>query len=312
MFGDFGQLPPTADKRMYNLGKNPSSRAQEGFAAYRTFSRCVNLTSCMRQQNDTNFKDCLLRLRSGETTLEDYQLLSTRFLGVAENEREFEQATRLFPTRQQVNEYNSTQLINLKQPIAVIHAVHNHAKAKDASSNDAGGLERILSVAVNARVMLRANLWVDAGLVNGSIGTVCQIVYLTSSGPPALPDFLICTFDSYTGPPFIANIDKSVPIVPIRKTWNSDKTMYSRTALPISLAWGLTIHKCQGLTLPKVVVDLGDSDGNATGLSFVAMSRVRLLQDLLLKPFAMTRLTSIAEKPPLQQRKLEEERLATL
>jgi hypothetical protein len=70
----------------------------------------------------------------------------------------------------------------------------------------------------------------------------------------------------------------------------------------------MTIPKCQGLTLSKVVVDIGVSE-KSLGMSFVAMSRVRLLQDLLLTPFAMTRLTSIADKPQLAQRQQEEQRL---
>ena len=68
----------------------------------------------------------------------------------------------------------------------------------------------------------------------------------------------------------------------------------------------MTIHKCQGLTLSKVVVDISEK---SVGMSFVAMSRVRLLQDLLLTPFPMTRLTSIADKPQLAQRQQEEQRL---
>ena len=45
------------------------------------------------------------------------------------------------------------------------------------------------------------------------------------------------------------------------------------------MAWGITIHKSQGLTLEKVVVELGDKDFSA-GLSFVAISRVKTLKGL--------------------------------
>ena len=45
------------------------------------------------------------------------------------------------------------------------------------------------------------------------------------------------------------------------------------------MAWGITMHKSQGLTLEKVVVELGDKDFSA-GLSFVAISRVKTLKDL--------------------------------
>ena len=45
------------------------------------------------------------------------------------------------------------------------------------------------------------------------------------------------------------------------------------------LAWGITIHKCQGLTLKKAVVELEDKDFSA-GPTFVAISRVKTLKDL--------------------------------
>jgi ATP-dependent exoDNAse (exonuclease V) alpha subunit len=45
------------------------------------------------------------------------------------------------------------------------------------------------------------------------------------------------------------------------------------------MAWGITIHKSQGLTLEKVVVELGDKDFSA-GLSFVVISRVKTLKGL--------------------------------
>src|SRR5882762_5592715 len=45
------------------------------------------------------------------------------------------------------------------------------------------------------------------------------------------------------------------------------------------MAWGITIHKSQGLTLERVVVELGDKDF-AAGLTFVAISRVKTLKGL--------------------------------
>jgi hypothetical protein len=51
------------------------------------------------------------------------------------------------------------------------------------------------------------------------------------------------------------------------------------TQLSFIMAWGITIHKSQGLTLDKVVVELGDKDFSAD-LSFTAISRVKTLKGL--------------------------------
>ena len=49
--------------------------------------------------------------------------------------------------------------------------------------------------------------------------------------------------------------------------------------LPLKMAWGIRIHKTQGLTLEKVVVELGEKDFPAC-LSFVAIFQVKTLQGL--------------------------------
>ena len=73
----------------------------------------------------------------------------------------------------------------------------------------------------------------------------------------------------------------------------------------------MTIHKSQGQTLYQVVIDLGKAE-RAAGCSFVALSRVRCLDNVVLQPLSFQRLQAIAKSKQLQQRLREEERLQQL
>ena len=149
---------------------------------------------------------------------------------------------------------------------------------------------------------------IAAGLVNGAMGTVEAICYRTG-GPPDLPIAVMVHFDSYSGPTLH---DGTVPITPLCRSWSSSGVQCSRLQLPLKLAWAVTIHKSQGLTLDKVVIDVGKREFS-TGLSFVACSRVRRLQDLLFSPpFPFQRLSSLANSCRLKERQQEGKRLLSL
>ena len=83
---------------------------------------------------------------------------------------------------------------------------------------------------------------------------------------------------------------------------------HERQQLPLKLAWALTIHKSQGLTLPKAVIDIGKSE-KTPGISYVAISRVNSLSACMIQPMAYERLQSIKSSSSLQFRLQEEQRL---
>ncbi|GBB89438.1 hypothetical protein RclHR1_16110002 [Rhizophagus clarus] len=66
----------------------------------------------------------------------------------------------------------------------------------------------------------------------------------------------------------------------------------SRLQIPLSLVWAITVHKSQGLILPKAVIDLGNKE-YAASLSFIAVSRISALKNILFKPFSFERLQQI-------------------
>ena len=93
--------------------------------------------------------------------------------------------------------------------------------------------------------------------------------------------------------------------------WEGSSGSCSRLQVPLSLAWAITAHKSQGLTLPKAVIDLGKKEFSA-GLSFVSISRVRSLEDILFKHFSFNRLDRIKNCRRLKERIEEEARLSEM
>ena len=65
--------------------------------------------------------------------------------------------------------------------------------------------------------MLTANLWVEAGLVNGSLGKLIHIVYKSNEKPPTLASFVVVKFLHYKGPLWDASNPTYVPISAITR-----------------------------------------------------------------------------------------------
>ena len=248
----------------------------------------------MRQQGSdagqTHFRELLVRLRDGNSSLEDHNTLMQRTPERALNHAEFENALQLFPTTAAVAEHNHEKLTQMQLPIADIHAKHIGKNAKKACVQEAGGLAPSLQICIGAQIMLTSNLMVESGLVNGTIGEVKEIVYASGTKPPHLPVSVNVFFPKYSGTT-LPNL--TVPICPITRSWTRADGQCSRRQIPLRLSWAVTIHKAQGMTLDKACICLGEKDF-ATGISFVAMSRVRKLEDILFPcPFTFQRLKSL-------------------
>ena len=159
--------------------------------------------------------------------------------------------------------------------------------------------------------MLTCNLWQEVVLCNGATGVLEDLLFHPDRPPPCLPIAALVHFSRYTGPAFLLTNPKTVPIPPHLFEWESDGQRLSRQQLPLRLRYAMTIHKSQGQTLPQVVVDLGKAE-KATGSSFVVLSRVRSLQNLLLQPLSFQRLQAIGKSKQLQERLRKEQRLRNL
>ena len=154
--------------------------------------------------------------------------------------------------------------------------------------HETGNLKKILTVKVNAKVMITTNINVNDGLTNGAMGTVTNVVIDERTGKMIC---ILVVFDSkHVGQEAIHtnayknNNQNAVPIYKTQATFPIHKKtscQATRSQFPLTLAWAVTIHKCQGLTLPEVVIDMTPAKGRfKPGEAYVAFSRVRTLEKL--------------------------------
>ena len=143
------------------------------------------------------------------------------------------ESIHLYPTNSSVALHNKHILKQLNMQIA--HCFAEQRNQNTHQSIDDEQLELKVLLVVGQQVMLTANLWVQAGLVNDSLGKVIDIVYKTNEQPPTFPSFVVVKFLHYKGPLWDASNPTYVPISAI--------TRGSRKQLPLRMAWGLTIHR---------------------------------------------------------------------
>lgn len=210
----------------------------------------------------------------------------------------------MYYSNEEVANFNYNTLIQLKQPIAKINARHSSPAAAKISPQEMCGLQPILLISKGSNVMLTVNLWPSVG----STGQVVDIIYKTNHQPPDLPIAVVVKFNDYIGPSFSSKTPSLVPIVPVTMSVHNGNSIHERQQLPLKLAWALTIHKSQGITLHKSWIDIGKSEATL-GLTYVAISRVRDLSSLVLEPMTFDRLQNIKKSNNLKYRKAEELRL---
>ena len=127
---------------------------------------------------------------------------------------EFDKIVHLFSTNDNVHNHNMRMLYSLRHPIARSLATKssNGNQNEELSSKE---LDIELLISNNARVMLTKNLWIEVGLVNGSLGYIKNIVYKLGTAPPEPPAYVTVEFDNYSGVPFDDHHPKIIPISPL-------------------------------------------------------------------------------------------------
>jgi ATP-dependent exoDNAse (exonuclease V) alpha subunit len=70
--------------------------------------------------------------------------------------------------------------------------------------------------------------------------------------------------------------------LPVTVSAQTENGFHEIQQLPLRLAWALTIHKSQGLTLPKACLDIGKS-GRTAAVSYIALSRAKNIASCVIR-----------------------------
>ena len=154
--------------------------------------------------------------------------------------------------------------------------------------------------AVGAEVMLTYNLWTEAGLANGTCG---KIVSILKPQDDCKARVLLVDILNYCGPALSPDHPTVVPITQTPWAFGAAKG-----SIPLTLAWAVTIHKAQGMTLDRVTVDLGQREFSFR-LTFVALSRAKLFEGLRVHPFDLERYKTIEKEKYVEARREKFQRL---
>lgn len=269
--GDFFQLPPIIDQH------NSSGRefAFEADCWDSSFHLQVELDSVFRQSEAQLIK-LLQGIRKGDFDRDDLRILNQR-CSVAEPDPS---VVRLYPRNQDVNRVNIERLKSLEKK-TVVYTALDSGDYPWKNQLTQGLAPQNLEVCEGARVMLVKNIDCKRKLANGATGTIIDFCE-PREGDLDLSDSCLLP---------VVKFDSGMVMVIEPETWvvmEGDTTRATRTQIPLVLAWALSIHKCQGMTLDSLHTDLSKAFGY--GMVYVALSRIKSLEGLHLSGFCPWRI----------------------
>lgn len=274
--GDFFQLPPVfrserGRDRSVSLGEENiqgrigGTSLQGQFAYHSRAWEALNLIVCylseQHRQEDPVFLGLLSAVRRAAVGEPHRELLRARY-----SQKPKDGITQLYSHNIDVDAINDAELVKL---VGVIKTFDMEARGPEKliSSLKRGCLspERLL-LKIGARVMFTKNDITIHRYVNGTLGTVIG-------------------FSKEDGYPIIrTNTGRTIVVEP--GEWHIDdggRILARIIQIPLRLAWAMTVHKSQGMSLDGAHMDL--SDTFEYGQGYVALSRVRTLAGLTLAGF---------------------------
>lgn len=254
LVGDLFQLPPVTRGDTTDIDYVHLSKAWK-----EADPQTCYLTEQHRQGADDALLDILREMRNGNISPANVKALNAR---VGKMPKDEDSITRLYTHNIDVDSLNNGMLKKLPGTSRRFQMRSDGDSYKVKAMKRGLLVPEILELKPNAEVMFCANNFKE-GFVNGTRGRV--------------------TGFSDSGAPIVETNDGATVYVQ-EHTWRS-YTPYGReiasvSQYPLRLAWAVTVHKSQGLSLDAALVDL--SQAFTPGMGYVALSRVRSLDGLYL------------------------------
>ncbi|XP_044599069.1 ATP-dependent DNA helicase PIF1-like [Cotesia glomerata] len=295
LFGDLMQLPPVRGHQVFQQPEHMKPATH----LWRLF-RLVELKQNMRQQGDTTFIDVLNALRVGELTSKHMEVFLSKVSTDATDEFSIERALRIYPTNDQVARHNEKVLQSFEDKGTTIYTINAQDQLIDATRNlgntsldsvipndinKTGGLPKVLKIFVGAKVMLRSNIDVSKGLVNGNMGFITEIIWPNFRRDQVYAEDIPSVRIDFGSDG--VHVIKPISIqFPAKYSYGTAE----RRMLPLILSWASTVHKMQGCTVDHTVIYLG-SRLFAAGQAYVALSRCRSLDGIRIEDLDCSKLT---------------------
>ncbi|MFA6423764.1 MAG: PIF1 family ATP-dependent DNA helicase [Candidatus Magasanikbacteria bacterium] len=246
--GDFFQLPP--------IGKD----AKFSFQAFSWEEAGIKVCYLDEQfrQDDSEFLKVLNKIRTNEAGEKELAILKNR---LHKKVTHLPKVTKLYTHNVNVDMLNELELSNIEQPEEIFQMIEQGPQDLVEFLKKSYPVVSALKLKVGAIVMFIKNNF-EAGYVNGTLGQVVD-------------------FDE-DGLPVIKTKNKN-RLVAKPVSWNieEDETILaSIKQVPLRLAWAITVHKSQGMSLDAAEIDLSKSFER--GMGYVALSRVRALDGICL------------------------------
>jgi len=276
--GDLFQLPPVVTNTDRHLFEgNPYSGPY--FFNSKVFEsginlKCIELTKIRRQhpKDEESFIHFLNAIREGNHTKEHLEIINQRY---DQGFDEYTQGTHilLVPTNEMANQHNDVRLSRLAGK-TVYFTANRTGNWRDENDNERFPTNEILKVKVGAQIMLLNND-AEGKWVNGDVGKINRISEADQLITATLTNGKRIYITKYTWERLDYKYNQETDVI-------ETEVIATFTQFPIKLAWASTIHKAQGKTFDKVVINFGRGTF-AHGQAYVALSRCRTLKGTILK-----------------------------